>query len=115
MTVIQNTSNQELTVWTQNHGKESIKWEVGKAVLIEKFKTYHSVTPLDYGKRILLTMTYVKIPYYPTILIPKQYILNKMKNWGYMGIHCVTPLDYMIVFLILCVFAIALLCFGKMI
>jgi hypothetical protein len=108
LTVIHNTSDQKLTVWTQEYGKEVLPWAPGKAVLIEKFKTYHSVTPLEYGERILLTLTYAEKPYYPTMLHPTQYILNKTKNYGYLGIDAFTPADYIVMFIILVIFILVI-------
>jgi len=103
LTVIHNTSNQCLTVWTEKYGKEIIEWKTGKAVLIEKFVTYHSVTPLEYGDRILLTFTYSEYPYSLSLLHPKQYILNKFKNYGYLGHHALDVIDFLIFFIIICI------------
>jgi hypothetical protein len=101
LTVIHNTSDQQLTVWTEKYGIEKIPWSVGKAVFIEKFKTYHSVTPLGYGQRILLTLTYCEKPYTPSIFRPIEYALNKSKNFGYIGFNSFTILDWSIVLLII--------------
>lgn len=96
LTVIYNTSDQQLTVWTDKYGTEKIQWSVGKAVLIEKFKTYHSVTPLGKGERMLLTLTYSEKPYSPSMLRPIEYFLNKSKNYGYLGFDAFTWLDYVV-------------------
>lgn len=101
LTVVHNTSDQELLIWTKQFGTEKIKWEVGKAALIEKFKTFHSVTPLNYGERILITLTYVEKPYYPTMLNPLQYIQNKTKNVGYIGTRALNINDFWIINFIL--------------
>jgi len=97
LTVIHNTSDQKLTVWTEKYGIEKIEWSVGKAVLIEKFKTYHSVTPLTYGERFLLTLTYSEKPYSPSILRPVEYVLNKTKNYGYLGFDAFTLVDWILI------------------
>lgn len=94
LTVIHNSSDQRLTVWTDKYGIEEIKWSVGKAVLIEKFKTFHSVTPLTTGQRILLTLTYSEVPYKPTILRPIQYFQNKTKNFAYLGFDSFVTVDW---------------------
>lgn len=96
LTVIHNTSDQQLTVWTEKYGIEKIRWSVGKAVLIEKFKTYHSVTALGHGERILLTLTYSEKPYSPSLLRPVEYFMNKTKNYGYLGVHAFTAMDAVI-------------------
>jgi hypothetical protein len=106
LTVVHNTSNQELTVWTKKYGIEKLRWSVGKSVLIEKFVTYHSVTPLEYGSRILLTLTYTEKPYSPTILHPVEYTLNKMKNYSYLGMGAFTAIDYIIVVSTLTIFVV---------
>lgn len=98
--VIYNTSDQQLTVWTEQHGIEKIQWSVGKAVLIEKFKTYHSVTPLGHGERILVALTYSEIPYYPSIERPIEYVMNKAKNYGYLGLDAFDIIDYILLFII---------------
>ena len=111
LTVIHNTSDQQLTIWTEKHGIEKIQWSVGKAVLIEKFVTYHSVTPLHSGERILLTLTYCEKPYSPCMLRPVEYIMNKSKNFGYMGFDAFTVNDYIVgiivVFIVLIVASVA--------
>ena len=96
LTVIHNTSDQKLTVWTDKYDKEVLPWTVGKAVLIEKFKTFHSVTPLQYGERILLTLTYSEKPYAPTLMHPREYLFNKAKNIAYLGADALTLQDYLI-------------------
>lgn len=101
LTVIHNTSDQELKVWTQKYGIETLPWKVGKAVIIEKFKTVHAVSTLHQGERILLTLTYVEKPYYPTILHPIEYFNNKAKNCGYIGMDAFTPIDYIIMFIMI--------------
>jgi hypothetical protein len=97
LSVIQNTSNQELTVWTEKYGIEKIKWSPCKTVLIEKFKTFHSVTPLTKGTRILLTFTYSEIPFKLSLMHPISYCLNKIKNFGYIGFDAFDFLDYTLV------------------
>lgn len=104
LTVIHNTSDQRLTVWTKKYGREEIRWSVGKAVLIEKFKTFHSVTPLTTGQRILLTLTYSEVPYKPTIFRPIQYFQNKTKNFAYLGFHSFVTLDWIIMFITIITF-----------
>ncbi len=73
-----NTSDQRLRVWTPNHGIEELRWRNGMLVVIEKFRTFHAVTPLQSGQRILLTFTYAELPYVPTMLRPIEYALNKV-------------------------------------
>ena len=94
LTVIHNTSDQVLNVWTSKNDKEELKWEVGRAVLIEKGKTVHSVTPLLQGSRILLSFTYTEIPYYPTIMRPVEYSKNKIRDIGNLGIKALSVLDW---------------------
>lgn len=101
LTVIHNTSDQMLTIWTEKYNVESLKWSVGMAVLIEKFKTYHSVTPLNIGDRILVTLTYAEKPYTPSILRPVVYLSNKSKNYGYLGFDCFTITDWVIMILVM--------------
>lgn len=97
LTVIHNTSDQELTVWTEANGIEKLKWSVGMAVIIEKFKTFHSVTPLTFGERYLVTLTYCEKPYSPSILRPVEYIANKSKNFSYLGFDAFTLADWVII------------------
>lgn len=106
LTVIYNTSDQKLTVWTEKYGTEQIEWSVGKAVFIEKFKTYHSVTPLGYGERFLLTLTYSEKPYSPSIFRPIEYMMNKTKNYGYLGFDAFTVLDWVIIIVAFIVFVL---------
>lgn len=88
-------SSQSFTILQINkkYGVEKIPWSIGKAVLIEKFKTYHSVTPLNNGERILITLSYAEKPYVPSMLRPIEYMSNKAKNYGYIGIDAFTGYD----------------------
>jgi hypothetical protein len=54
-----NTSDQRLRVWTKKHGVEELQWHNGMLVVIEKFRTFHSVTPLQNGQPI--TFTYAEL------------------------------------------------------
>lgn len=100
LVTIHNTSDQELLIWNEKYGNAKIKWEVGKAAIIEKFVTYHSVTPLNYGDRILLTLTYTEKPYTPTIMRPFEYVSNKVKNFSYLHFDCFTLVDWLIILLV---------------
>lgn len=99
LVVTQNTSDQSFLVWTEKYGTETIPWTTGKCVVIEKFKTYHSVTPLHSGNRILLTLTYTEKPFYGSILQPYSYFMNRVKHMGHLGINALTIYD--IIFLCL--------------
>lgn len=105
LTVVYNTSDQVLMVWSEKYGYEKIVWNPCKTVLIEKFKTYHSVSPLNYGKRILLTFTYTEKPFELSLIHPISYYLNKSKNFGYIGFDAFDGIDYTIIMLITIFFA----------
>jgi len=92
-----NTSDQKLCVWTDKYKQEQLVWEAGMLVVIEKFKTFHSVTPLKSGSRILLTMTYSERPYSPSMLRPIEYGQNKVKNFAYLGTDSFTRGDWTVI------------------
>jgi hypothetical protein len=97
-----NSSSQNLCYINYDKNKKCLYTDENSCVILEHFSLEHAVTPLKQNeKKIVWSMTYAEDI---NINNPISYIMNKSKNFSYLGFSAFNSLD--IFFMILLLFII---------
>jgi hypothetical protein len=93
-----NSSSQNLCYINYDKNKKCLYTDENSCVILEHFTLEHAVTPLKHNeKKILWTMTYAEDI---NITNPISYIIDKGKNFSYLGLGAFNSFDIFIIILV---------------
>jgi hypothetical protein len=95
-----NDSSQNLCyIHYDNKEKECVFTDVNSCIILEQFHLEHMVTPIKSNeKKIAWSMIFAEDMNLDT---PQSYFLDKMKNFGFIGLRAFNNMDYLQVILII--------------